>query len=284
MDLEVSVLIENQCCNSNRLLKYEHGLSLHISNDGTNILFDTGASGAFIENAKNMGISIEDIDIVVLSHAHLDHAGGLIKFLEENKKAKVYMSRNVKDNHYIRVFVFDVNISLPKEIFNKYLDRVCFVANFTEIAEYAYLIPNSLEHSFPLGRSSKKLLVKKEGKIQKDNFDHELSLVIYNNDKLEIFTGCSHNGISNMVEHAISFFPNTHINSVIGGFHLMGIPFKRSLGESVSYIKELGKQMLEYNIEKIYTAHCTGVKAYKILKEVMGDKITYLHTGMRIKI
>jgi 7,8-dihydropterin-6-yl-methyl-4-(beta-D-ribofuranosyl)aminobenzene 5'-phosphate synthase len=281
-NLKVSVLIENQSCNKN--LKQEFGLSLHINYEGKNILFDTGATGIFIENAEAMGINIEDVDFVVISHAHSDHAGGLVKFLERNKKAKVYMSKHSKYNYYVKVFFLKMEVGIPKEVFSQYEERIIFVNDFCQITKNVYVIPNSTERSFPLGNSNKRLFVRKGDKLERDNFNHEISLVIDNNNGLEIFTACSHNGISNMIEHARSFFSSTPIHTVVGGFHLMDILFKNRLGETKQFVEDLASSMLDFNIKKVYTAHCTGKKAYEILKETMGETITYIHTGTELEL
>jgi 7,8-dihydropterin-6-yl-methyl-4-(beta-D-ribofuranosyl)aminobenzene 5'-phosphate synthase len=55
------------------------------------ILFDTGASGeVLLANFKSLGIESGDIDVVVLSHAHGDHTGGLEEFLKSNSNVTVY--------------------------------------------------------------------------------------------------------------------------------------------------------------------------------------------------
>lgn len=70
------------------------------TNSGKNILFETGIGvffepklkeryGVFqnehilLENLKTIGLTDSDIDIVVLSHLHFDHAGGLLSKYEE---------------------------------------------------------------------------------------------------------------------------------------------------------------------------------------------------------
>ncbi len=58
----------------------EHGLSLHIETKGHRLLFDVGASGLFLENARKMGVVISDVDTLVISHGHYDHGGGLGAF------------------------------------------------------------------------------------------------------------------------------------------------------------------------------------------------------------
>lgn len=282
--MKISVLIENYYKKHDRKLKCEHGLSLYIEIDGKNILFDTGDSNAFMENARQMNIDLEKVDIVVISHAHSDHTGGLETFLKLNKKAKVYMSEYASSQYYFKKAFIKKYIGIPKEIFENHMERITLINAVSEIAPNIYLVPNSLERPFSLGESGKDLYVQKEDKMEKDEFQHEMSLVIEAEGKLDIITGCSHNGITNMVENVTKHFTNTKIKSVIGGFHLMGVPFKDRLGETPEYIENLGEKMATYNIEQIYTVHCTGKKAYKILKDSLGENISYLHTGDKIEV
>ncbi len=55
----------------------EHGLSFLIEVDQKKILFDTGASNLFIRSAARLGIDLEEVDRIVLSHGHWDHGNGL---------------------------------------------------------------------------------------------------------------------------------------------------------------------------------------------------------------
>ncbi|HJU26304.1 MAG TPA: MBL fold metallo-hydrolase, partial [Rhodanobacteraceae bacterium] len=74
--------------------------------DGKNVLFETGI-GAFFEpklrerygvvegrhvlldSLREAGLSHEDIDVVVLSHLHFDHAGGLLAAWEQGKPPRL---------------------------------------------------------------------------------------------------------------------------------------------------------------------------------------------------
>ncbi|MDD2234946.1 MAG: MBL fold metallo-hydrolase [Desulfitobacteriaceae bacterium] len=69
----------------------EHGLSLYIETKKHKILFDVGASELFLQNAKKLDVNITDVDILVISHGHYDHGGGLKVFLQENSAATVYL-------------------------------------------------------------------------------------------------------------------------------------------------------------------------------------------------
>ena len=80
----------------------EHGLSLWVEACGKKLLFDSGASGLFLENAARLGIDIAEADFAVLSHAHYDHGGGLAAFLQANSRAKVYVRAGAFAPRYAR--------------------------------------------------------------------------------------------------------------------------------------------------------------------------------------
>ena len=87
----------------------EHGLSLYIETDdfisgtstssvteiGRRILCDMGASGAFIKNAKALGIDLETCHWAFLSHGHADHTGGLGKWVAQHGNIPVYASHHL---------------------------------------------------------------------------------------------------------------------------------------------------------------------------------------------
>ncbi len=64
-------------------LKGESGLSYLIKTDNATILLDTGLNwgkespSPLLHNMKQLGISLDDIDTIVISHNHNDHVGGM---------------------------------------------------------------------------------------------------------------------------------------------------------------------------------------------------------------
>ncbi len=70
----LSVLMENTAAPG---FVCEHGLSFLLDCGDTVILFDTGASDAFLANAARMGRDLGKVTHIVLSHGHFDHSGGL---------------------------------------------------------------------------------------------------------------------------------------------------------------------------------------------------------------
>ena len=106
--MKITTLLENKTtCDA---LRCEHGLSLYIETAKHKILFDSGASDAFWENAKALGIDLAQVDIAFLSHAHNDHCGGLLTFLRGNRTAKVYLQKEAFGDYYV---VAPSSVSIP---------------------------------------------------------------------------------------------------------------------------------------------------------------------------
>jgi 7,8-dihydropterin-6-yl-methyl-4-(beta-D-ribofuranosyl)aminobenzene 5'-phosphate synthase len=84
--IKITTLIENSI-KEESLLHSEHGLSFYIQADNLNILFDTGQTGSFVENANKLNVDLEKIDHVILSHGHYDHTGGFKRLVEEKGKS-----------------------------------------------------------------------------------------------------------------------------------------------------------------------------------------------------
>ena len=249
--VKIVTLIEDTKISEPKDIVAAHGMSLYIERNGQRILFDTGPSSQFIRNSEKLGIDLKKVDMAIISHAHMDHIGGLASFLWINKKANIYLSRNALKNRDFRALCS----KMDGEAFN----RISFVDNSTEIAQDVFIL-TKIEGRYPI----------------RDRVDHEIVLVIKNNNKLIIFSGCSHGEILNIIGTVTRTFPNIYVRAVIGGFHLTG---------TAKYsVEQIGKEVLKYPIMKIYTCHCTGVENYGILKTILGVKIEYISTGSKIHL
>ena len=49
-------------------------------------------------------------------------------------------------------------------------------------------------------------------------------------------------------------------------------------------MRAFAERLRELDVQKIYTGHCTGDRAYGILREVLGERAEQMHTGMTIGI
>ena len=113
-----------------------------------------------------------------------------------------------------------------------------------------------------------------------DSFEHEQYLVIEDGNQKVLISGCSHNGIVNIIEE-IQTLTSGSFTQVIGGFHLFN-PISKKY-EKEELIRDIAERLKQYNC-KYYTCHCTGPKAYKKMKEIMGERLNYLSTGSRLEI
>ncbi|MDD2353216.1 MAG: MBL fold metallo-hydrolase, partial [Atribacterota bacterium] len=87
--LQLLTLSENTSSIGKNLIA-EWGLSFLLKTEDSTILFDVGRNISACYNAQMLGINLNTIDKIVLSHSHPDHTGGLRQILERiNKKDKI---------------------------------------------------------------------------------------------------------------------------------------------------------------------------------------------------
>ena len=255
--VKITVLAENT---SSGELPCEHGLSLYIETGAHRLLFDSGQSGLFADNAKALGIDLSGADIAVLSHGHYDHGGGLLKFLELNDHAKIYMSKYAFGQHYNGTEKY---IGLAPEL--KKSGRIVFTDGITRIADGLLLDSGeNMETVLKLGSFGLNMLL--DGEFLPDDFRHEHYLIIEENGRRILISGCSHRGINNIEAH---FKPDV----LIGGFHLS----KLAPGKMLS---DIAKMLDSYDTD-YYSCHCTGVEQYDFMKNIM-RRLKYLSTGMTV--
>lgn len=267
----IKCLTENTKSNDN--YKTEHGLSLYIESESGNILFDTGQSGLFSENAKKMDVSIEKTEMAIISHGHYDHGGGLKTFFSINSKASVYIHKNAFGDYYSnREDDEKAYIGLDKNMENN--PQFVFIEDTSHIKEGLIIFAGADEkYLFPRGNDD--LYIMKDNEFENDAFSHEISLIIIENEKAILIAGCAHNGIVNIINKAKSII-GRELDLVIGGFHLHSRANNKS--ESKERLKLLS-EALSKNNTMYFTCHCTGEEAYKELKNSMGNKIAYIRTG-----
>ncbi len=244
-------------------LSAEHGLSLYIETEkAKKILFDMGQTELFSENAQKLGIDLSKVDVAVISHGHYDHGGGLRRFFEINKTAPVYISKYAFEPHYNGTEKYiGLDIALQDN------DRLVFTADEQVISDGLTLFScNENERRFNLGSFGLNMFA--DGRFLPDDFRHEQYLLIEENGKKVLISGCSHKGIMDIVSW---FEPDV----LVGGFHFSKLPLDERLRE---YAGVLNRHKTEY-----YTCHCTGVEQFDFMKKYM-DRLSYLSCGDTILI
>ncbi len=273
-------LLENNKVEKGLIAK--HGLSIYIETNGKKILFDVGPDGTFEENAKKLGVDISEVDYLVISHGHADHGGGLKRFLEINDKAMIYMSDRAFDKYTAKVAgVFHIDIGLDMSL--KDHERIKKINSNTLLDENLSLFTNcnrgDLSGFYPNG--NKRLFKEVDGKRRHDDFSHEVHMLVQESDYSVLFTGCSHLGVTNILDY-VEDNSDKKVTHLIGGMHLYDPIRKRS--EKLAVVADLAEKMRAYKVETYYTCHCTGEEAYDQLKGLLGERINKLNTGTQISV
>jgi 7,8-dihydropterin-6-yl-methyl-4-(beta-D-ribofuranosyl)aminobenzene 5'-phosphate synthase len=271
--MKITVLSDN-IASEKKGLKGEWGLSLLIEANDSTVLLDTGASSLFRRNGDILGIDLSCVDAGVLSHAHYDHSDGMECFFNTNAKSPFYLSGNCRENCYGKRWIFSKYIGIRKGLMKKYSERISFIEGRKEICNGVYLLPHSTDKLELLGKKTG-IYIKKNHRLVPDNFEHEQSLIFRTKKGLVIFNSCSHGGADNIINEVKAAFPDEKIYALIGGFHL----YKASEAD----VCALAERIESTGIEKIYTGHCTGEKAFEILSRELRSKAHQLYCGLEIE-
>jgi len=279
-EMKITVLIENS---ANGELEGEHGLSVLIEYRNKLYLLDTGASDAFLDNADKLGTDLSRVDTAVLSHAHYDHSGGYRGFFSRNRHAKVYLRTAAKEKCYAKIGPLKKYIGIPKGVLECFENRFVYVSENCMIDDGVWLIGHSTEGTQALGSKAHMYRQTRDG-LHADDFQHEHSLVFEGENGLVILGSCCHVGADNIIMEVKAAFPDKEIAAIIGGFHLMGLAGAESMGVTADDVRTLGNRLVKMGVKHIYTCHCTGNPAYKVLKDTLGDKVEYISTGDMVEL
>jgi len=178
------------------------GFSCLVRGWDKTILFDTGGDGRLVlANMEGMGIDPQEIELVMLSHIHGDHVGGLASLLHRHHKVTVVVPPSFPAD-------FKGGIRRSGALLQE-------VEGFTELCRGVY-------STGEMGTAIK-----------------EQSLVLRASRGLIVITGCAHPGVVNIIIEAIKAHFKEDILLVMGGFHLSG-EGRKEIQRIVARLQELG--------------------------------------------
>jgi 7,8-dihydropterin-6-yl-methyl-4-(beta-D-ribofuranosyl)aminobenzene 5'-phosphate synthase len=280
--VQITVLIEDSNSLTKPDLISKHGLSFYvqtkIGDNTVTVLMDAGpSSDALMHNVDSLGVNLEDVDVVVLSHGHYDHTGGLLEALNQIRKRVPVIAHptlfepKLKLMPHLRLIgapfrVSDVESAGGVPIL--VADPVKIADGITTTGE----IPRTTEFENVRG-----FWTVNKGRFVDDAIIDDQSLVIDVDGKgLIVVAGCAHSGIIDTIKYAQKITGNSTVYAVLGGFHLTGADAKK-IQYSVDELEKL-------NIAFVGPCHCTGKEATKKFAEAFGDHCRPLHSGAAIEI
>jgi 7,8-dihydropterin-6-yl-methyl-4-(beta-D-ribofuranosyl)aminobenzene 5'-phosphate synthase len=259
--LFLTVLVDNTTLTDHYFLG-EPGLSFSLETKEKKILFDTGYSGAFLANAEKLGISLRNLDYVVLSHGHRDHTNGLVPLASLLTDAKVNTSSYKVPELIAHSRCFYPRPKSPVANIGSILSeaevRRHFKVNLSDkplwiTEDLVFLGEIPRKFSFEWTDPGMRKIVLPDGITEPDLLLDDSALAFHSDEGLVIITGCSHAGICNITEYAREVCGERKVIDIIGGLHLLSPERER--------IKETGTYLRNLHPKALHSCHCTSLSS-----------------------
>jgi 7,8-dihydropterin-6-yl-methyl-4-(beta-D-ribofuranosyl)aminobenzene 5'-phosphate synthase len=264
----------------------EHGFSALVKTTAAGkthtLLFDFGFSeNGAAQNAATLGVDMTEVEAVVLSHGHSDHAGGMAKLVAMIGKRDIPFIVHpavFKSPRYLK-YAEELKINFPKltrEMFKEAGLAVVETEKPYPILDDTILFLGEIPRKTDFEKGFPIAYWKKDDKEVWDAIEDDTSIVMNLKDKgLVIVSGCAHAGIINTVKHAIEVTSVNQVHAVMGGFHLSGPFFEPIIDRTTEEIKKLHPAF-------IIPTHCTGRKAIMALEKQMPDQFILNMAGTKL--
>jgi len=266
--MKITILADNYVDTAG--LVAEHGFSCLVETGQKKILFDTGQGSALLNNMRELDIT--DIDMIVFSHGHYDHTGGLSAYLSALSHfcKEIYASEHIFDKHLKKEGESFSYIGLQTErkevekLYNLHLN-----SDKTEISDNIFL--SGSVKRFESFDADKLLYSEIDLVMQKDMFRDEQYLVVKTDSGIHVITGCTHCGAFNLIHDVRDKFHDEKILSITGGLHMF-----RSTPDQVEQVVGFIESQ---QVGVVNTGHCTGLEASMLLRKRLGDKMNMTKVG-----
>jgi 7,8-dihydropterin-6-yl-methyl-4-(beta-D-ribofuranosyl)aminobenzene 5'-phosphate synthase len=263
--MKLTVLVDNNTI-TDRYFNGEPGLSFLLETGGKKILFDTGYSDLFLNNAKKMGIDLQDLDFVVLSHGHLDHSGGMVALIRHLMEAKIEGIAHRVPELIAHPRCFYPKEKIPLQNNGSILDeaeiRRQFPVNLSDrpvwiTEKLVFLGEIPRKFAFEQTDPGKRRIRLPDGRTEPDRLLDDSALAFRSSTGLVIITGCSHAGICNITAYAREVCGENRVVAIVGGLHLLS-PDPERMKMTAGYLHAL-------DLLALHACHCTSLASKIVL-------------------
>jgi len=251
----------------------EHGFSALVrtfrGKRSHRLLFDAGLSAtALVHNAELLGMELDAIEAIALSHGHGDHTGGILGLMKRLGRRRLPLILHPNAFRKRKVIFPDGNeLMLPppdrRALSDAGLELVEKDSN-SLLSEGSALVTGEIARTTDFEKGFPIHYAEVSGRWEPDPLIlDDQSVVVNVRDKgLVIVTGCGHAGILNTIRHAQAVTGVSKVHAVMGGFHLSGRVFEPLIPRTIEELKRASPQV-------IMPSHCTGWRAVHALREAL---------------
>lgn len=255
----------------------EHGFSAMIQvkcgNKQGTVLYDTGiSSGGTLHNMSVMGINVNDMQAIILSHGHMDHTLGLSALIDKigsnQKMPLIFHPDALLERKAVMPGGYENDVSAPK-LTDSQKNKVDIVNNTNPIllVDNMILVSGEIARttSFETGLPSH--YTKHNGLWEDDPLlkDDQCIIINVRGKGLVIITGCCHSGVINTIRYAQVLTGCKQVYAVLGGFHLAGGIFEKIIPGTIAELQKI-------NPTYLIPGHCTGWSAIHQIAQTMPHK------------
>lgn len=264
-------------------LRAEHGFSALVSvregNTSRSLLLDTGITpDGVTTNADRLGVDLSAVEVVVLSHGHYDHTGGLLSLASRCPGVPLVLHPDVWTPRRIAAPGAPLR-NLPA------LDRAALEEARYEITERGgptallggtVLVTGQIDRTVDYERGMPFHQARRGGEWVPDpHLDDDQAVVVHVRGRgLVVLTGCGHAGATNTVVHARRLARVDRLHALLGGLHLSGPAFEPVIEPTVAHLRTLSPDL-------VVPAHCTGWKAQHRLAAALPSAFAPSSVGTR---
>jgi len=266
----------------------EHGLSLLITvYQGENkhtILFDTGYTKVgVLHNMEQLGVKVEEIEAIVLSHGHMDHTGTLHGILDKiSRTIPLVLHPGIFQHPRYTRRPDGAKSIWPRTVVKSDLEgkNVDIIESETPVClvDDMVMVTGEVDRITPFEKGMPNALMEKDGELIQDPIMDDQSIAMKLKGKgLVVISGCAHAGIINTLMFAQKTTGEQKIHAVLGGFHLSGPFFEKFHDPTIDALNKIDPDVL-------MPMHCTGWKAIQRFQKEFPESFVLNSVGSKLML